>query len=504
MSDNIVPPTLSEIIELGAVDHNIFCLGFFPSTFRNLSPLYADRLWQNLESNDAKLLNAQIYRGGAKTTHLRAFMAKRVSYGISRTILLISKSAGHSERSLAWIKRKIEMKDAWATAFGLEQGKLWRNDQIEIIHKGLGLSIFIMGLGITGPIRGINFEDWRPDLIVIDDAISDESAATPEQREKTEDLILGALVNSLAPEVDSPGSKLVMLQTPFSHEDASMKALLDPAWTSVRQGCWTRETEDMPIEYQESCWPERFPSEKLRRMKLGAMARNKLSLFTREMEVKLITPENSDFRVEWLEYYKVAEVTPQFKHGLKVVIAIDPVPPPSEREIAKGMKGKDYECIAVCGYKEGRFYLLDYEFNRGHNPNWTLSTLFTLIYKWRPARIRVESINYQRTLAWIIRNKMRELGRYVPIEEVTDKRQKQLRIKDSLEGIASNQALFVDRDRHTHFITQFIEFPNSQYDDIIDAVSIALDGLHSSEALSEDAYEEDMDYKSLTLKRGAP
>ena len=109
-------------------------------------------------------------------------------------------------------------------------------------------------VGITGSIRGINFDDFRPDLIVIDDVIDEENSATVEQRIKIEDLILGALKDSLAPATECPDAKLVMLQTPLNREDASCKALKDDEWVSAVFGCWTPETAGLALNQQESSW----------------------------------------------------------------------------------------------------------------------------------------------------------------------------------------------------------------------------------------------------------
>lgn len=402
-----------------------------------------------------------------------------------------------------WIKSKIETPTLWSQTFGLRKGAKWNESEMHIIHTGYETQISVLALGILGGIRGINVDDWRPDLIIVDDVITDQVAMSETQLDKIEDLLLGALVNSLAPEVDTPGSKIAMLQTPFREEDVTMKALRDPAWVTIQQGCWTKETAEASIEDQESVWPERLPSEPLRQRKLDHIRRNKASLWAREMEVKLVTRENTSFDPSWLEYYSTVD-----KSNMHIILAIDPVPPPSARELKIGLRDKDYECHAVVGFKSGKYYLLDYAINRGHNPSWTLATLFGLISVWRPRRIRVESIQYQRTLSWIIRQEMQRQNRFVYVEEVADKREKTSRIVDALNGVASQGVLYVKRDEHHEFINQFCVHPNGEHDDILDAVSVAIDGLSG---LADDGindaewYEEDDEnYGSLVYRQGAP
>ena len=223
--------TPEEMIHLCAVDNDFFCHTFFPEAFRSSSPPYAARLDRALNDPKIRLLNARVFRGGAKTTLLRAFAAKRIAFGTSRTILYIGASEGHATRSVQWLRGKIEPKlggdgvyraTPFAHTFGLKPGKKWQEHEIEIVQsvpKRDGTTeernFWVMGVGITGSIRGINFDDYRPDLIILDDVITDESASTAPQRDKLADLIMGAIKNSLAPATEEPNAKLVMLQTPL-------------------------------------------------------------------------------------------------------------------------------------------------------------------------------------------------------------------------------------------------------------------------------------------------
>jgi hypothetical protein len=51
---------------------------------------------------------------------------------------------------------------------------------------------------------------------------TDENCATLEQRQKISDLVHGALKKSLAPPVDDPNAKMVMLVTPQHIDDVPL------------------------------------------------------------------------------------------------------------------------------------------------------------------------------------------------------------------------------------------------------------------------------------------
>lgn len=492
--------SIQDAVELGAVDSPLFCHYFFPKTVRQRTPDFHYQIWDLLESKNNRLNNIQVFRGGAKTSLLRMYTMKRICYGLAHTILYIGKSEGHAVRSVRWIKRQVEYNKLLSSTFGLSKGKKWQDTEIEIRHNVEERPIWILAMGITGSVRGINEDDYRPDLIIVDDAIDEENAATPEQRNKIENLLYGALKESLAPRSETPDAKLSMLQTPLNKEDASTKALKDPEWVSAKFGCWTERTKHLPLEQRQSIWEERWSSEELRKEKQAAIHRNKLSIFLREKECEITSPETSAFKAKWLKKYTLEP------EGMTKVLVIDPVPPPSEIEIEKGLRGKDFEVIAVWGRHGNNFYLLEYEANRGHQPTWTVATYFELALRWLPRETVVEAVAYQRTLAWILKNAMEERGQYFTIVEMVDKRSKFNRIVDGLNGPASNGKIFV-KDEHVEFIEQFESYPDVSHDDILETGAVAVAHL-SKLGMGGDGdiekVENEEDYPRLVYGRGAP
>ena len=223
---------LSEIVKLGAVDSEFYARAFFPVTYRKPSPSFARSMWEPLDDPSARYVNLVAFRGSSKTTRLRTFASKRIAYCVSRTILYIGASERDAIRSVVWLRNQVEKNKRWSSAFKLKPGKKWEETQIEIEHEGFGHTIWVLGAGITGSLRGINFDDYRPDLIVVDDPQTDETAASEEQRTKIDDLVLGAVKNSLAPQTDEPNAKLVMAITPQHKEDSQEGARL-PQWISA-------------------------------------------------------------------------------------------------------------------------------------------------------------------------------------------------------------------------------------------------------------------------------
>lgn len=469
----------TELLQLAAVSNEVFAQAFFPNTVRNTTPDGHRRIDLALDNPACRLVNIKAFRGSAKTTKTRLFLAKRIAFSMSRTALLVASSEGKASASVQWLRRRIESKRGadgewhrpfFAEFFDLSPGKKWNDLELEIIHGHDERPIWVLGVGITGSIRGINFDDYRPDLIVGDDMLDDENTATKEQREKYSNLIYGALIKSLAPATEEPNAKFVNLQTPLDPEDASMQMAADPEFTTVEFPCWTPETMDAPLEQQRSSWEDRFPTATLQREKQNAILTNKLSVFTREMEVRLISAETAAFRPSWLRRYPASRLQePMFN-----VLAIDPVPPPSETALAKNLVKLDYEAQVVVGARGGEYFVREVVTNRGHDPEWSVSTALQLAADHRVARIIVDAVAYQKVLGWLLRRKMAQVRQHWFVKEFLDKRSKYNRITSTLNGIASSGRLYC-LDSHLELITQFIAYGGGRgKDDILDALSMAI------------------------------
>ena len=505
---------IGEVVRLAAVDNDLFARTFFPSTVRQRSPLFHFEMDSRLDNPAMRKVNLRCFRGSAKTTKLRLFTAKRIAYGISRTILHIGASESKASQSIMWLRSKIgaqmnaagvRVRPLFSQAFDLSFEKETETE-LRIKHGVTGETTWVLGVGITGDsIRGINFDDYRPDLIILDDVVTDENAAGAEQREKISNLVLGAILNSLAPESEAPNAKVALLQTPLHNDDVSARAARSPDWNTATFGCWTRSTENFPDDLKQSIWEERYPTRELKRQKQEAAAINALSVFMREMECKLTSSEVCPFKPEWLKYREGAVPL----RGI-AVLAIDPVPPPSDQAIARALKGNDFEAQVVWRRFGGNYHLIECVTNKGHEPSWSVTTALSLAYKHRVSRIVLQNIQYERTLKWLLEQEMKRRRVYYMLVDTSTKaiqKSKYNRIVSAFQGPASQGHIFVDKSQ-MDFINQFVEFKlGIDHDDILDSSANALMELINPHLeLGEDEYAEmwEDDVPKISFQRACP
>lgn len=476
--------SIKELVQLCARGLKVYGKTFFKKTVHQDSPSFHEEVAAAVENPDNRYVSIEIFRGGAKTTLLRLITSKRVAYGVSRLVLYVSETQEHSKRSLRWIKRQVEYNTKWARTFGLSKGDKWTDEEIQIKHGAVGGTVSVVAVGITGQTRGLNIEDARPDFIVVDDPCDEENTATPEARKKTADLFFGSLMRSLSPRSECPDATMVLLQTPLARGDLITECQTNPQFKHIRYSCFD--------DKGESRWKSRWTTEELKGEREHYVNSARLPVWLREMECKLVSDELSQFPADALQFW---DVLPE---DMTTVISIDPVPPPSDRQISTGLRDKDYEAIAVVGMSRGRFYLCEYETNRGHDPDWTVAKFFELMYRWNPILLVVESVAYQRTLKWLLDKAMRARQKWIPstdakiarasLEDGRMLRKKIYRITDGIGYAISRRNLFVHKS-HAEFIEQYFSYPDVEHDDLIEAVANAIPELLQRGAVYEGDYE---------------
>ena len=445
-----------EIVELAAADSLFYSRHFFPKVFRQDSPRAHQKVWYYLDSPDPEhaQVGLEMFRGSGKTTICRTNVSKRVAYGISRTILFTSASQDHAARSVRWVKRQVEVNTYWAQTFGLRKGPKWTDTEIEIINEALGISTFVVAVGISGQIRGLNLEDYRPDFIIVDDPCDEENTGTEEQRAKTSNLFFGSLAPGLAPRSESPFAKMALLQTGLHKQDLINTCHEDPAWTTVKFPIFNEDKDGN----KESAWPERWTTEELLEKRENYFAMGRGHMWLREMECQIVAPEEAPFKLEWLKYY---DFLPE---RMVVFAGIDP---------AREKASKPHKtCIVFIGVAGNDVYLLDYFQQSGLNPEEIWGAYYSMAMRWRPANTGIETIAYQQTLKWYFEKKMREVGTFFQTLPIEDRRKKGDRILQEITGPAHAGNLYVKADQH-EWIDYYRDWRYGTDIDLLDATALA-------------------------------
>ena len=446
-------------------NHEAYNREFFPNTVRQKSPHFHTEIQNSLWSGQRQKA-IKVFRDGAKTTLLRLFLSKRCAYGVSHTILIISKSEDAACLTINWLKMQIETNTKWTSFYGLRASPIkWTNDDIELIHDKLDMTIRIIAAGASGQVRGTNVNDRRPDLIIVDDADDGTTTATAEQCDKSVKRFFSTFVPCLAPSSETPEAMICVLQTPLEKGDIIDVLSKDPSWSVSEYSCFDK--------YGQSAWPDRYPTEELRARKASYTAGNLLSVWMKEYEVSIIDSENSFFKSDWLQRFTT--LPEKFD---KIVIAIDPASSASRRA--------DDNAIVMWGLLGSNCYLMLESAEKGQSHLDTCRILFDEFIPFAKERLGeaknptvcVETIGYQKILKIAIENEQRDRKVFFEVVGVQDKRNKLDRIHQAIHTKGVTKRLFVPQ-RGSEFEGQYVTVGKNfkGHDDVINASAVALDNL---------------------------
>ena len=173
----------------------------------------------------------------------------------------------------------------------------------------------------------------------------------------------------------------------------------------------------------------------------------------------------------------------------------------------------DDNVVGCVGFYGPDVYVLDYSAEKGEMPDKTAAHFFEQVIRWRPLKFSVESVSFQRTLAWYIEQEMTKKRIFVPINRLQDRRRKNDRIIQAIAGILAHRRLFV-KPSMQKLIQQLDDFDPStdkNKDDVIDMLAMAIMSQNPMAFADENVIEQEMrrideeesQYEQLEW-RGAP
>jgi hypothetical protein len=197
--------------------------------------------------------------------------------------------------------------------------------------------------------------------------------------------------------------------------------------------------------------------EKANETKMG-----RYSIWMREKECKIVQSEHKTFNTANLRYWDL------LPDGLTIQGAIDPA--------SSDSKKADKNVVGCVGFYGPDVFVLDYSAERGEMPDKTTVHFFEQVMRWKPRQFSVESVSFQRTLAWYIEQEMTKRRQFIPINKVQDRRRKNDRIIQAIAGLLAFGHLWV-APWMAELIGELDDFnplTDDNQDDILDMIAMAI------------------------------
>ena len=446
----------------------------FPTALRKSTPPFHKDVYSYLANDDKRRVLIAAPRGTAKSTVTTLiFPLWRVAFKKTDEdlfIVIISESQTQSINFLSRIKYHLTHSDKFTDIFGdlgPNTAKRWTNNDIVLAN---GARLIAVGTGQR--VRGFIEGDTRPNLIIVDDFESELNAFTPEARAKNRKWVTEAVIPSLSDE-----GKIAMIGTVISEDCFLYWAKDSPAWHVLWYSIWDED--------ENSIWPERFPKSRINEIKKEFASVGNLNGFYQEYMNIAQSPDMAPFKPEWIKmhHYDFKRINGQNclvkekgdEEEIKPVEVYCGVDPASSLSSTA-----DYFVVTTIGIDyDNNKYIIDI-FRDRISPAEQPGKLIEVFKKYRPRRMKIETVGYQEALRTAVRELMFKESLYIPGLEkgVKPRNRKSERLLSLVPLFAKGTFYFRPQDNIAQ--QEFLSYPRGKHDDVMDAIWTALDGAKPS------------------------
>ena len=447
----------------------------FPTALNRDIPPFHTELYAHLRNESKKRLLVAAPRGTAKSTTVSLiYPLWKVAFKPENEdlfIVIISESQSQSVNFLSRIKYHLSHSKTFSENFGdmgPNTARRWTNNDIILAN---GSRIIAVGTGQR--VRGFIEGDTRPNLIIIDDFESELNAYTSEARAKNRKWITEAVIPSL-----SDDGRIAMIGTVISEDCFLCWAKESPAWDVLWYSIWDEE--------ENSIWEARFPRDRILQIKDEFASVGNLNGFYQEYMNIAQSPEDSPFKPEYIQIHHydyeirdgqniLVKKLPDNEEEIKPVAVYSGVDPAS----SLSMKA-DFFVIATVGIdNEGNVYVINIVRTK-LDPADQPDAIIRQYKKYKPKRMKIETVAYQEALRSAVRKQMQEQNLYIPGLEkgVKPRTKKSERLLSMVPLLAKKQFYFRPQDIEAQ--AEFLSYPRGKHDDVMDAIWTALDGSRPS------------------------
>ena len=412
-------------------------------------PAFHRVLWKLCCSDDARVALAAP-RGNAKSTAVtHAYTIGNVLLGDRDFVLIVSDTETQAAQFLGDIKAEFQDNDALIKQFGIKK-KFLKDTETDIIVQATAGKFRIIAKGSEQKVRGLKWDNKRPNLIVIDDAENDESVMNPERREKFRNWFLNALLPC------GSDSCIIRMVGTILHLDSMLNRLIDDkTWRSER---WQAHNKD----FTELLWPEKFPRERLEAIRRGYEEQGNLEGYAQEYLNNPVIEGNTYFRKQdFVEMDK-----PDFEQEMVYVAAADFAI--SEKEKA------DYTVMMVAGMdSKGHIHIVDVRRGR-FDAEEIISELLSIQRRWKPEIFTFETEKIDKAIGPFLEKEMLRQGLFINIHKMTPTKSKTSRGRSvqammKAGGVKFNKDADWYPDLETELMTITPAGPKGKHDDFFDA-----------------------------------
>ncbi len=401
-------------------------------------------------------------RGWFKSTLILAYAMWRAVKDSNIRICIVQNTHTNAMKKLSVIRGKFESCGMLRTLFPElipDKSCTWTGEALELPRAVRNAEATFEAAGTRTKMTSRHY-----DIIIEDDTVAPDlddltaGVVLPSKEDVQQAIGWHQLATPLL--VDPGKGQILIVGTRWFELDLiSWNQENEPSYKRLTRA--VRETDGYPDEGGLCVWPGRFSDTVLADIE-KAMGPYMYSCLYMN---KPIRAEGMPFHAEWFEYY---ETPPR---DLFIYTTVDFASDPEE---CKG--DPDFNVVMTIGkdMRKGKdgLYVLDY-FHARCNPSELLDAVFDHARRFKPLKVCMESVQYQKSALYYTKERMRASGTYFMVEGITHgRRSKNARIL-GLQPLVKSRALKFRREQRK-LVSEFLAFPYGAHDDLIDAVSMQI------------------------------
>jgi phage terminase large subunit-like protein len=433
-------------------DFLLFCRTYFAHVcFKEFGPAQIEFAMdlQNLSCTGARIVRA-MPREFAKTTITTLNCLWRLGYKKNKYIVYASDSISQASLQVQFMEAELEQNELFREDFGdLVSREKWSKTEF-ITATG----IRVVAKGARTRIRGIKHRQYRPDLLILDDLENDREIPQIQYRDDTERWLKKAALNILSEKGDA-----IMVGTVLHHDSVLKRVMASPAWKSK---AWKARDDNGDPTWAAN-WSEERLTKKL--LEIGSEA------FAAEMMNDPVDMANAAFKRRFLRFYapedlKMSDGTDRYLHKFGI---LDPA-------WSKG-RAAHWAAMAVLGVDwENVWWILDL-WREKHASELSIGyALLGLQQKHACLSWGIETNFKQTGFKDVVQRLMLEHNCLFPVVDLKSNVSgggKELRIRNYLVPRWEMGAVRIPKAHPLSpvLVDEILQFPSSQTDDILDAVS---------------------------------
>ena len=293
-----------ELIETFYHDRPLAHRVLFSHRRANLSPPFHETMIRDFHDPEHPRVLDLVFRGSAKSTIAEEAILLRAGLREYKNGLIVGETETRAIERLTAIRNEVESNELLLEVFGDLRGPINSENQIVLSN---GVRIMAMGRGQA--IRGVKYDDMRPDFVFCDDLEDNKSVENKEMRART----ARWFYSELLPACDA-NPMIRIAATPLDPEALAVRIAGDPEWT----------VHTYPIESinengeREAAWPDRYPLEWIDKRRKEMMRVGLLRNFNMEYMVTVVANEDRSFTSDMIR------VEPQVRTWQAVYGMFDP------------------------------------------------------------------------------------------------------------------------------------------------------------------------------------